>query len=140
VDPKKTMLFNPQESIDFNGNTGPFIQYTHARIKSVVRKAGEWKLPESDQLSLNAHEINLLRNLYEFPAVVEQAGAENSPALIANYAYELAREYNQFYHEVSILRETDEALRSFRIALSAFTANAIKKSMELLGIEVPERM
>ena len=140
VDPKKTMLFNPQESIDFNGNTGPFIQYTHARIRSVVRKAGEWKWDDARQISLNSHEQNLLRNLYEYPATVEQAGIENSPALIANYVFELAREYNQFYHEVSILRETDDDLRNFRIALSSFTGNVLKQGMGLLGIEVPERM
>ncbi len=140
VDPKKTMMFNPQESIDFNGNTGPFIQYTHARIRSIFRKAGEWSASDFSGINFNVQEINLLRNLYEFPETIQQAGTENSPALIANYTYELAREFNQFYHEINILREQDQAVRNFRIALTVFTGNVIKTAMDLLGIEVPERM
>jgi arginyl-tRNA synthetase len=148
VDPRKTMLFNPQESIDFNGNTGPFIQYTHARIRSVFRKAKAtgWNTDEIANLitktpeTLPANERALLRVLYEFPLVVKEAGNELSPATIANYAYELAREYNQFYHEAPILREENPELAGFRLALSTFTGQVLSQAMGLLGIEVPERM
>jgi arginyl-tRNA synthetase len=144
VDPKKTILFNPAESIDFNGNTGPFIQYTHARIKSVLRKAEEQGINFSEQIkplpAISAKEKNLLKLLYEFPQTVNQAAENYSPALVANYVFELAREYNQFYHEFPMLKETDELLRQFRLGLSAFTGNTIKSAMALLGIEVPERM
>ncbi|MDP2422936.1 MAG: arginine--tRNA ligase [Bacteroidales bacterium] len=148
VDPRKTMLFNPQESIDFNGNTGPFIQYTHARIRSVWRKAIEsgWKTGSMAELiylqpeKLPAKEKELLRILYEFPMVVKEAGDGLSPATVANYAYELAKEYNQFYHEFSVLHEKDVTLARFRLALSVLTGRVIKSAMQLLGIEVPERM
>jgi arginyl-tRNA synthetase len=148
VDPRKTMLFNPQDSIDFNGHTGPFIQYTHARIRSVYRKTQEagWENDEPVDLitsmptSLPASEKELLRVLYEFPLVVREAGKELSPATLANYVYELAREYNQFYHESPILREENAGLARFRLALSTFTGEVIKKAMGLLGIDVPERM
>lgn len=144
VDPKKNMLFNPAESIDFNGNTGPFIQYTHARIRSILRMAGE-ELVEGISLNIspekiNIRERNLLRRLYVFPEVVETAAEELSPALIANYAYELAREFNQFYHEHSVLNEPDRELSNFRIKLAEMVARVIRKSMYLLGIDVPERM
>lgn len=144
VDPAKNMTFNPQESIDFNGNTGPFIQYTHARIRSVLRKAGELNIEISDDYSssveLNDKEKSLLKMLHEYPAVVKEAAKIFSPAIIANYAYELAKEYNQFYHEYPILKEENTDIRSVRLNLSAFAGTLIKESMNLLGIEVPERM
>ena len=139
VDPRKNMLFNPEESIDFNGNTGPFIQYTYARIRSVLRKAAG--LDQSAMAdTLNDKERGLIRRLAEFPAVVKQAGDEFSPAVIANYAYALACDFNSFYHDYSILNEADAAVRNLRLALSASVAKVIKQAMYLLGIEVPERM
>ncbi|MDD3430579.1 MAG: arginine--tRNA ligase [Bacteroidales bacterium] len=144
VDPRKNMTFNPKESIDFNGNTGPFIQYTYARIRSVLRKAEE--LGHSARLQgelasrLSEKELSLCKNLYEFPAAVKEAGTTYSPAIIANYVYELAKEYNQFYHDYSVLHETNSALREFRILLSEQTAKVIRIALYLLGIEVPERM
>ena len=139
VDPRKNMLFNPEESIDFNGNTGPFIQYTYARIRSVLRKAAG--LDQSAMAdALNDKERGLIRRLAEFPAVVKQAGDEFSPAVIANYAYALACDFNSFYHDYSILNEADAAVRNLRLALSASVAKVIKQAMYLLGIEVPERM
>ncbi len=144
VDPRKNMTFNPKESIDFNGNTGPFIQYTYARIRSVLRKAGElgYCAQLQGQLSsqLSDKELSLIKNLYEFPAAVKEAGTTYSPAIIANYVYELAKEYNQFYHDYSVLYETNSALRDFRILLSEQTAKVIQTALYLLGIEVPERM
>lgn len=144
VDPRKNMTFNPKESIDFNGNTGPFIQYTHARIKSVLRKATEQGLyfgTEIDKsLEISEKESYLIQLLSQFPTVVKQAGDEFSPALIANYEYELVKEYNQFYHDFSILKEENEAIKKFRLALSESVAKVIKTGMELLGIDVPERM
>lgn len=144
VDPRKNMTFNPKESIDFNGNTGPFIQYTHARIKSVLRKAADQGInfgTEIDNtLEISEKESYLIQLLSGFPAVVRQAGEEFSPALIANYTYELVKEYNQFYHDFSILREENETLKIFRLNLSEAIAKVIKTAMGLLGIEVPERM
>ena len=144
VDPRKNMTFNPKESIDFNGNTGPFIQYTHARIKSVLRKATEQGIDFSElknvQLSISEKESYLIQLLTEFPAIVVQAGEEFSPALIANYIYELVKEFNQFYHDFSILKEENEDLKQFRLVLSESTASVIKTGMRLLGIDVPERM
>jgi arginyl-tRNA synthetase len=144
VDPKKNMMFNPKESIDFNGNTGPFIQYTHARIKSLLAKAADrqlnQELPFISSYELAKGERNLLRFLYEFPDTVTQAANTLSPAVIANYVYELAREYNHFYQEMPVLREEDAATRYFRLSLSAMVAQVIRKAMSLLGIEVPERM
>jgi arginyl-tRNA synthetase len=139
VDPRKNMTFNPKESIDFNGNTGPFIQYTHARIKSVLRKAADMGL---DFSSLNDTQLEsyLIQLLTEFPSVVTQAGEEFSPALIANYIYELVKEYNQFYHDFSILKEANANLKQFRLVLSESIASVIKTGMRLLGIDVPERM
>ncbi len=145
VDPRKNMMFNPEESIDFNGNTGPFIQYTHARIRSLIRKAEERGI-HSSSLDITAiHEIlpkekEIIKLLYEFPCTVGEAGKGLSPALIAAYAYDLAKEYNQFYQEIPVLREPDPAIINFRLALSSFTADIIRKSMDLLGIEVPEKM
>lgn len=143
VDPKKNMTFNPKESIDFNGNTGPFIQYTHARIKSVLRKAEEQEIrvvPADDSLSLSEKETYLIQLLADYPAIVNEAGDSFSPAVIANYAYDLVKEYNQFYHDFSILREENSELRNFRLLLSENVAKMIKNSMYLLGIDVPERM
>ncbi len=144
VDPRKNMVFNPKESIDFNGNTGPFIQYTHARICSVLRKADEQKIniPEkiSQTIPISEKEQNLVQLLSEFPQVVKDASNECSPALIANYIYDLVKEYNQFYHDFSILKETDNDKKLFRLMLSQNIAKAIRTGMGLLGIEVPERM
>ncbi len=142
VDPKKTMLFDPRESIDFNGNTGPFIQYTHARICSVLRKAAESGIDYSScgEVELLAEEIELIKSLAELPAVVAAAGENFAPSLIAAYAYELAKTFNGYYHDHSILREEDSAKRAMRLQLAAAVAQVIRKSMSLLGIEVPERM
>ena len=141
VDPRKNMLFNPAESIDFNGNTGPFIQYTYARIRSLQRKAGD-NMPALDVNSVtpNDKEIAIIQRIADFAGVVEEAGRTYSPALIANYTYELAKEFNQFYHDYSILKEEDENLKVFRLELSRTVAGVIKRAFSLLGIEVPERM
>ena len=141
VDPRKNMLFNPEESIDFNGNTGPFIQYTYARIRSVLRKADTCEqTADTSSLSLNDKELALIQRLSEFPQVVRQAGDDFSPAVIANYAYALASEYNSFYHDYSILGEKEPAARSFRLILSEAVAKILRKATCLLGIEMPERM
>ncbi len=142
VDPRKNMTFNPKESIDFNGNTGPFIQYTHARIRSVMRKAADagFVIGDYSTVEPNEKEIALIQRLADFPAVVNEAGRNYSPAVIANYVYELVKEYNQFYHDYSILREENEAVRSLRLTLSDCTSKVIKTGMSLLGISVPERM
>ena len=144
VDPRKNMTFNPKESIDFNGNTGPFIQYTHARIKSVLRKASEqgidFGLLSSTDIKISEKESNLIQLLTQFPIIVREAGEEFSPALIANYTYELVKEYNQFYHDFTILKEENQALKQFRLVLSESVASVVKSAMLLLGIDVPERM
>lgn len=142
VDPRKNMLFNPEESIDFNGNTGPFIQYTYARIQSVLRKAesNDQRLTTNDQLTLDAKELTLIQRLMEYPAIVRQAGTEFSPAVLCNYAYALACDFNSFYHDCSILNEPDEKKRALRLLLSQTVARTIRNAMLLLGIEVPERM
>ena len=144
VDPRKNMLFDPKESIDFNGNTGPFIQYTHARIKSVLRKAAEQGINFEDTMpkpdAVSEKEAYLIQQMTLFPAIVRQAGNEYSPSVIANYIYDLGKEYNQFYHDFSILKEENESLRSFRLLLSKNIAKIIKLGMNLLGIKVPERM
>jgi len=142
VDPRKNMTFNPEESIDFNGNTGPFIQYTYARIRSVLRRASEAGMNIGDYSAVvpNEKEIALVQRLADFPSVVAESGRNFSPALIANYVYELVKEYNQFYHDCNILRETDEAVRSLRLALSEATARVVRTATSLLGISVPERM
>ena len=140
VDARKNMTFNPKESIDFNGNTGPFIQYTYARIQSILRKAeGEFTIHNS-QFTINDKEMALIQKLAEFPAVVKDAGVTYTPSVIANYVYDLVKEFNQFYHDYSILREEDEAVKRFRLVLSANVAKIIRLGMGLLGIEVPERM
>ncbi len=144
VDPKKNMLFNPAESIDFNGNTGPFIQYTYARIQSVLAKALEAKNPVPENLNRNLvpheKEAILVKLVHDYPSVLAEAGEALSPALIANYLYDMAREYNQFYHDFPMLRESDNNKRIFRLKLSRAVAGVIKDGMELLGIEVPPRM
>ena len=141
VDPRKTMLFDPSESIDFNGNTGPFIQYTYARIQSVLRKCCEdYKAVDISAVVPNEKETSLIQKLADFTAVVADAGKNYSPALIANYVYDLAKEYNQFYHDCSILKEQDQAVRCFRQLLSETVADVIKRGMSLLGIEMPNRM
>lgn len=144
VDPRKNMMFNPEESIDFNGNTGPFIQYTYARICSLLQKADEMgykhQLPEGGALALSSYETALVQQLLDYPSVVQEAAESYSPARIANYTYDLVKGYNQFYHECSVLREEDEALRSMRLQLSQTVAETIHSAMGLLGIELPERM
>ena len=141
VDARKNMLFNPEESIDFNGNTGPFIQYTYARIRSILRKADN----QNSQFSilnpqLSDKEIELIQKMSEYGAAVEQAGKDYSPSGIANYCYELTKVFNQFYHDYSILNEPDEQKRQVRLVLARNVAKVIKNGMSLLGIEVPERM
>lgn len=144
VDPRKNMTFNPKESIDFNGNTGPFIQYTHARIRSVLRKAEESGLAVPVSVDgtpeLSEKELYLIRILTSFPVTVCEAAETFSPSVIANYIYDLAKEFNQFYHDYTILKEPNESLRSFRLVLSSVTGNVIRTGMGLLGIDVPERM
>jgi arginyl-tRNA synthetase len=149
VDPKKNMLFNPEESIDFNGNTGPFIQYTHARIKSLLRKGEEhgyelsivdsgWSIFEGTEIL--PKEVSLIKLLYRFPAVIHEAAEQLSPALVANYSYELAREYNQYYQEIQVLKEPNKDKVVFRLSLNRVIADVIARAMGLLGINVPERM
>ena len=142
VDPKKTMLFNPKESIDFNGNTGPFIQYTHARICSILRKATVDFGPADITTSLepSAKEIRLIKLLGTFPGKVAEAGAALSPAVLANYAYDLAKEFNQYYHDTPILREEDPAVLKFRLELISVMARTLRSAMGILGIELPDRM
>ncbi|MBC7861327.1 MAG: arginine--tRNA ligase, partial [Bacteroidia bacterium] len=146
VDPKKKMLFNPKESLDFHGNTGPFIQASYVRTRAVIRKSGLDETHfgtedfKTEGLLMNEREKEVVRSLHEFPEVVAEAGTNYSPALIANYIYELAKHYNQFYHEHYILTEPDERIKQFRILLSWKTGLVLKKGMALLGIEVPERM
>ena len=140
VDPRKNMLFNPKESIDFNGNTGPFIQYTYARIQSVMRKAGDFNPEATPHATPNEKECVLIQKVADFPNVVNEAGRNYSPAVIANYAYDLAKEYNQFYHDYSILREENDEVRGLRLLLSYVVGRTLKSAMALLGIEMPERM
>lgn len=143
VDPKKTMMFNPKESIDFNGNTGPFIQYTYARIQSVLRKAAEAgnAVGAADvHISISDKEQDLIKLVSKLPAVVKEAGDTYSPALLANFSYELSKEFNQFYHDFSILKEENEAVRNFRLLLAKECSEAIKNAMGMLGIEMPDRM
>ena len=142
VDPKKTMLFDPRESIDFNGNTGPFIQYTHARICSILRKADEAGIDYKSHncTELLAEEIELIKSLTDFPAVVASAGENFAPSIIAAYAYDLAKTFNGYYHDHSILREENEEKRRMRVMLAALVARTISKAMKLLGIDVPQRM
>lgn len=140
VDPRKNMLFNPKESIDFNGNTGPFLQYTYARIRSVLRKTGEIDTAAMAQAIPNEKETALIQKVADFPSTVAEAGRSLSPALIANYCYDLAKEYNQFYHDYTILREENAAVKALRLELSAVVARTLRAATSLLGIEMPERM
>ena len=142
VDPRKNMMFNPEESIDFNGNTGPFIQYAYARMRSVLRRAAEagHTIGDYSAVSPNEREIALIQRLTDYPSVVSEAGRTYSPALIANYAYALVKEYNQFYHDCPILRESNPELLSLRLALTDVTSRTVASAMKLLGISVPERM
>jgi arginyl-tRNA synthetase len=141
VDPKKRLLFDPNESVDFQGHTGPFIQYTHARIKSVLSRANYTaEGSQNDVAELDGIERDLIVTLSKFPVVITEAAAGHSPALIANYVYELAKTYNKFYHEKPILQAEEERLKQFRLQLSAASAKVISKAMGLLGIDVPERM
>ncbi len=144
VDPTKNMLFNPAESIDFNGNTGPFIQYTHARIRSIVRKGEAEGIdlgkPVTLKSALSDKEKNIIKNLYDLPSTVRQAAQNYSPAMIANYAYELAKNFNSFYQDTPIMREPDSDLKTFRVQLCSMVANTLRNTMNILGIEVPERM
>ena len=144
IDPRKNMTFNPTESIDFNGNTGPFIQYTYARIMSVFRKGEQMGIKFNNtilsEMKGGEKEIDLVRQLRRFQAIVSEAAAVYSPALLANYCYDLAKEFNQFYHDYSILSETDVRVRNFRLAISKYTSEVLNTAMWLLGIEMPERM
>ena len=143
VDPRKNMTFNPKESIDFNGNTGPFIQYTYARIQSVLRKAAEAGIERTfdpEKVTLGDKEIALIQRLADFADIVAEAGRNYSPALIANYAYDMVKEYNQFYHDYQIMRESDQNVRAFRLNLSEAVGNAVRRAFWMLGIDVPERM
>ena len=144
VDPKKTMLFDPKESIDFNGNTGPFIQYTHARIRSVLRKAAEMGIEVNGTISTGAEladkEVDIIRQLNDFESSVALAGENLSPAMIASYCYDMAKEFNQYYHDYSFLKEENETVRKNRLGIAVQVARIIKRGMALLGIDVPERM
>jgi arginyl-tRNA synthetase len=143
VDPKKKMLFNPQESIDFNGHTGPFVQYTHARICSILRNYNQNvddSLIQNCSYSPSNKEASVLRTLAEFPEKIEEAAHTMNPGIIANYVYEVAKEYNQFYHDFQVLKEEDLDARNFRLVMSKAVAQVIKNSLELLCIEAPERM
>lgn len=143
VDPRKNMMFNPEESIDFNGNTGPFIQYTYARIKSVLRKAADQNITIDENVaveSLSSKEKDLVKRISLFPAAVEEAGDNYSPAIIANYCYELVKEFNQFYHDHSILGEANGSVKNFRLVLASAVGQVVQTGMGLLGVEMPERM
>jgi len=140
VDPKKQMMFNPEESIDLNGNTGPFIQYTYARIQSILRKAENFDKSVNTKIDLISSEKEVLKELAEFPSVIQEAGKQFSPALVANYTYSLVKLYNSFYQSESILKEENIAIKNFRVALSYKVAKAIKMSMQLIGAQVPDRM
>ncbi len=140
VDPRKRMMFNPKESIDFNGNTGPFIQYAYARIQSVKRKFGQLPAEPACVASIDKREESLIKNIAEFPAVIQKAAAAHSPALVANYVYDLVKEYNSYYQNVPMLSAEDAQVRTFRVQLSDLTGRVIKSAMAVLGIPVPERM
>jgi arginyl-tRNA synthetase len=140
VDPKKQMMFNPEESVDFNGNTGPFIQYTYARIQSILRKATFDYSSESKLLELHEKEKELIKQVQLFPEVIQSAAENHSPALIANYTYDLVKEFNSFYQNVSILGEDNLDKKVFRVQLSNSVSQVIKNAFGLLGISVPERM
>ena len=140
VDPKRGMMFNPKESIDFNGNTAPFIQYTYTRIKSILRKIDEEEITFDKTINISQKEKDLLKTVFEFPNVVKSAADTYSPALISNYVYEIAKEFNQFYHDFQILKANNENEKNFRINLAKIVGTTIKNAMNLLGIDVPEKM
>jgi arginyl-tRNA synthetase len=140
VDPKKRMLFNPAESIDFQGNTGPFIQYAYARINSLLEKAGRKVDVFGEGIALKPEEKTVIKWLYKFPAIVNEAGEKHSPAEIANYIYELVKYFNHFYQTVPVLKEENAEIRNMRLAVCMATGHAVKTGLKLLGIEVPERM
>ena len=144
VDPKKTMTFDPKESIDFNGNTGPFVQYTYARIQSLIRKAEEKNItiPEvvNEKIDISIKELQLIKFIHKYPEILADAAENHSPAFVANYVYDLVKEYNQFYHDHYIVNENDESKRAFRLYLSVQVSKIIWSGMSLLGIQVPERM
>jgi arginyl-tRNA synthetase len=140
VDPRKKMLFNPEESIDFQGNTGPFIQYTYARIKSILRNSGVTDVAETNGVVPNNLENKLIQTLYQYPTVIADAGKDLSPGLVANYVYDLAKSFSHFYHECSIIKEENKATRNLRLQLCMMTAHTIQSAFSLLGINVPERM
>lgn len=141
VDPKKRMLFNPEESIDFQGNTGPFIQYTHARIQSLLRKASEQGVDHSGTYTeLHEQERSLIQSILKFPEIVLEAASEKAPSVIANYTYDLVKTYNSMYQQVSILNDENSAAVAFRVDLSRKTAVVIRNAMRLLGIGVPDKM
>jgi arginyl-tRNA synthetase len=140
VDPKKRMLFNPAESIDFAGHTGPFIQYTHARIRSIIRKSNQELHALPEHIHLNASERDVIKTLLKFPDIIAEAGSTYSPAVLANYLFELAKDFNQLYQTTPILKEADPALLSLRLQICRLTAQVIQRGTALLGIEAPERM
>ena len=145
VDPKKTMLFNPHESIDFNGNTGPFIQYTHARIKSILRKAASKGITYSasgidSSISLNPKEVRLVKILNQYPDRLAEAGESLAPSVLANYSYDLAKEFNQYYHDNPILKEQDPGVLKMRLVMIDTVASVLEKAMGILGITLPDRM
>ena len=140
VDPKKQMMFNPEESVDFAGNTGPFIQYTYARIQSILRKADFDTSISISEVTLHEKEKELIKQVQLFPEIIQNAAENHSPALIANYTYDLVKEFNSFYQQVSILGEENHDIKVFRVQLSKSVGNTIKNAFQLLGIEVPERM
>ncbi|NBC83628.1 MAG: arginine--tRNA ligase, partial [Bacteroidetes bacterium] len=144
VDPKKNMVFNPEESIDFNGNTGSFIQYTYTRISSVFRKAEHDNVtvsyPDSDLSNISEKEKAIIKTLYEYPEIIKEAGEQYSPAMVANYVYELAKEYNQFYHDHPVIREQDKNKRDVRFLISSLTRKVLHSGMHILGIDMPDRM
>jgi arginyl-tRNA synthetase len=140
VDPKKNMMFNPQESIDFNGNTGPFVQYGYVRTQAVLRKAGDWKTIDVAGIDLNVYEKSLIQLLFSYPQVLAQAGAEYNPAVVAAFSYELTKTFNSFYQQCGILKEEDATRKSLRLQLTALTGQCIASSMSLLGVSMPSRM
>jgi arginyl-tRNA synthetase len=140
VDPKKKMMFDPKESIDFNGHTGPFIQYTYTRIKSILRKSENLTDENFDSISIQSIEKEIIRFIYDFEAIIVEAGKSYSPALLANYIYEFTKLYNRFYHECPILKEENSQIRNFRLHLSKVSAQVLYNAMSILGITMPERM
>ena len=140
VDLESRLIFNPQESIDFNGNTGPFIQYGYVRTQAVLRKAGEWSKLDVGGLELNVYEKNLIQLLFSYPQVMAQAGSQFDPSIVAAFSYELTKTFNSFYQQCGILKEEDEVRKSLRLQLTSLTGQCIASSMSLLGVSMPVRM